>query len=122
MKAIKILETYESLTTLADKDLDLITACNIAKNLQELGTPKQIIEQKRTKLIQEYSKKDGDGNPIVNEQGGIALENEEELVQKLNELFENDIDVNLIKIKKSDLGDIKISPKVALGFMDILED
>ena len=122
MKAMKILETYEALVTLADQDLNLITACNIAKNLQELNTPKQVIEQKRNKLIQEYSKKDETGNLITNEQGGILLENEEELIGKLNELFEGDIDVNLIKIKKSELEDIKISPKVALGFMDILED
>lgn len=124
MKAINILGIYESLTTLADKDLDLNTACDIAKNLQELTVPKQIIEQKRNKLIQDYSEKDNDGNILTRENGAVIFNenNEIECNKKLAELFESDIDINLIKIKKSNLNDIKISPKVALGLIDILED
>ena len=50
MKALNIFNIYESLTTLADKDLDLNTACDIAKDIQNLSIPKQILEQKRNKL------------------------------------------------------------------------
>ena len=64
MKAIDIFGIYESLTTLADKDLDLNTACDIAKDIQNLSIPKQILEQKRNKLIQEYGEKDDEGNLI----------------------------------------------------------
>lgn len=124
MKTIDILGIYESLTTLADKDLDLNTACDIAKNIQNLTIPKQIIEQRRTKLIQDYSEKDKDGNIKTNENGTVIFTgtNEIECNKRLTDLFNEDVDVELIKIKKSTLKDIKISPKVALGLIDILKE
>ena len=124
MKAINILGTYESLTTLADKDLDLNTACDIAKDIQNLSIPKQILEQKRNKLIQEYGEKDDEGNLKTNDNGSISFteNNEYECNKKIAELFDEDVDLELIKIKKSALKDIKISPKVALGLIDILAE
>lgn len=122
MKAINILNIYDSLVVLADKDLNLNTACDIAKNLQTLTVPKQVIEQKRDKLILEYGEKDDNEQIIQNENGGIKITNESEFQKKFNDLIESDIEIDLIRIKKSDLGDIKISPKVILGMIDILED
>lgn len=122
MKAINILSIYDSLVILADKDLDLNIACDIAKNLQTLTVPKQVIEQKRDKLILKYAEKDDNEQIIQNENGGIKITNEPEFQREFNDLIESDIELDLIKIKKSDLGDIKISPKVILGMIDILED
>ena len=124
MKAINIFGIYESLTTLADKDLDLNTACDIAKDIQNLSIPKQILEQKRNKLIQEYGEKDDEGNLKTNDNGSISFteNNEYECNKKIAELFDEDVDLELIKIKKSALKDIKISPKVALGLIDILAE
>ena len=124
MKAINIFGIYESLTTLADKDLDLNTACDIAKDIQNLSIPKQILEQKRNKLIQEYGEKDDEGNLKTNDNGSISFteNNEYECNKKIAELFDEDVNVELVKIKKSALKDIKISPRIAIGLIDILED
>lgn len=124
MKAINIFGIYESLTTLADKDLDLNTACDIAKDIQNLSIPKQILEQKRNKLIQEYGEKDDEGNLKTNDNGSISFteNNEYECNKKIAELFNEDVNVELVKIKKSALKDIKISPRIAIGLIDILED
>ena len=124
MKAINIFGIYESLITLADKDLDLNTACDIAKDIQNLTIPKQILEQKRNKLIQEYGEKNDEGNLKTNDNGFISFteNNEYECNKKIAELFNEDVNVELVKIKKSALKDIKISPKVALGLIDILAE
>ena len=124
MKAINIFGIYESLTTLADKDLDLNTACDIAKDIQNLSIPKQILEQKRNKLIQEYGEKDDEGNLKTNDNGSISFteNNEYECNKKIAELFDEDVNAELVKIKKSALKDIKISPRIAIGLIDILED
>ena len=124
MKAIDIFGIYESLTTLADKDLDLNTACDIAKDIQNLSIPKQILEQKRNKLIQEYGEKDDEGNLKTNDNGSISFteNNEYECNKKIAELFDEDVNVELVKIKKSALKDIKISPRIAIGLIDILEE
>ena len=124
MKAINIFGIYESLTTLADKDLDLNSACDIAKNIQSLTIPKQILEQKRNTLIQDYGEKDENGNLKTRENGAVIFtgDNEFECNRKIADLFNENIDNDLKKIKKSALNDVKISPKVALGLIDILED
>ena len=124
MKALKILNIYESLTTLADKDLDLNTAFTIAKNIQSLTVPKRIIEEKRDKLIQTYAEKDKDGKIRQNKDNTIIFSesNAKECDKKLTALFNEDINIELAKIQKSALADIKISPKLILGLMDILEE
>lgn len=124
MKVLKILNIYESLTTLADKDLDLNTAFTIAKNIQSLTVPKRIIEEKRDKLIQTYAEKDKDGKIRQNKDNTIIFSesNAKECDKKLTALFNEDINIELAKIQKSALADIKISPKLILGLMDILEE
>lgn len=124
MKALNVLYIYESLATLTDERLDLNTAMIIAKNMKTLTTPKQVIDEKRFKLIKTYAEKDKNGNPKKNTDGTIIFSeaNAKECDKKLAALLSEDIDIELIKIKKSALADIKISPTLVLGLMDILEE
>ena len=124
MKALNVLYTYESLATLTDERLDLNTAIIIAKNMKTPTSPKQVIDEKRFKLIKTYAEKDKNGNLKKNTDGTIIFSeaNATECDKKLTALLSEDIDIELIKIKKSALADIKISPTLVLGLMDILEE
>ena len=124
MKALNVLYTYESLATLTDERLDMNTAMIIAKNMKTLTAPKQVIDEKRFKLIKTYAEKDNNGNLQKNTDGTIIFSeaNAKECDKKLAALLSEDIDIELIKIKKSALADIKISPTLVLGLMDILEE
>lgn len=124
MKALNVLYTYESLASITDERLDLNTAMIIAKNMKTLAATKQVIDEKRLKLIKTYAEKDNNGNLKKNTDGTIIFSetNAKECDKKLAALLSEDIDIELIKIKKSALADIKISPTLVLGLMDILEE
>lgn len=121
MKAINILTTYDALSILADKDLDLNTACNIAKNIKNLETSKNVIEQKRMNLIQEYGEKDDNGNIIQSEDGQVKILNMNEFTKKITELMDSDVEIDLVKIKVSALADVKISPRNVAGLEEVLD-
>lgn len=124
MKALNVLYTYESLASLTDERLDLNTAMIIAKNMKTLAVTKQVIDEKRFKIIKAYAEKDTNGNLKKNTDGTIIFSetNAKEYDKKLTALLSEDIDIELTKIKKSALAGIKISPTLVLGLMNILEE
>ncbi len=122
LKAIDILNIYHSLEKMSDLELDLSPACTIAKNLKELAVAKEVIENKRNKLITEYAKKNEDGTICQSENGSIEIQHPETFSAKLDELLSSETETNLIKIQKQTLSEIKVSPKTLLPLMTIMED
>ena len=121
LKALDILNTYESLAKLADKELDLQTACTIAKNLRELAVAKEVIDKKRTELINKYAEKNADGTP-VQEEDGIKITDVPSFMQHMNDLLAAETEVTLAFISKSALSEIKISPKDILSLTNLLKE
>ncbi len=121
LKALDILNTYESLAKLADKELDLQTACAIAKNLRELAVAKEVIDKKRTELINKYAEKNADGTP-VQEEDGIKITDVPSFMQHMNDLLAAETEVTLAFISKSALSEIKISPKDILSLTNLLKE
>ncbi len=122
LKAIDILNIYHSLEKMSDLELDLSPACTIAKNLKELAVAKEVIENKRNKLITEYAKKNEDGTICQLENGSIEIQQPETFSAKLDELLSSETETNLIKIQKETLSEIKVSAKTLLPLMTIMED
>lgn len=122
LKAIDILNIYHSLEKMSDLELDLSPACTIAKNLKELAVAKEVIENKRNKLITEYAKKNEDGTICQLENGSIEIQQPETFSAKLDELLSSETETNLIKIPKETLSEIKVSAKTLLPLMTIMED
>lgn len=122
LKAIDILNIYHSLEKISDLELDLSPACTIAKNLKELAVAKEVIENKRNKLITEYAKKNEDGTICQLENGSIEIQQPETFSAKLDELLSSETETNLIKIQKETLSEIKVSAKTLLPLMTIMED
>lgn len=121
LKAIEILNTYEALAKLADKELDLQSACTVAKNLKELSLSKEVIDKKRKELIDKYAEKNEDGTP-VREGDGIKITDIPAFLQHMNELLASETEVQLSPISKSALSEIKISPKDILSLTELLKE
>ena len=122
LKAIEILNMFEAFTKLADKELDLSTACIIAKNIKELAISKDIIDEKRNKIIREFARKDEENNIIQSENGNIEIEDVPNFNLKISELLNTEIDITITPIKQMSLSDIKIPPKDILPLMDIIKE
>ena len=122
MKAIEIINVYEALTKMAEKEMDLKTACIIAENIKTLSIYKEKSEEKRDKIILEYAEKDDDGNPIITENNNVKISNMPECNGKIVELLNTDLDVEIKKIPKSSLENLSLSPKDILPLLDYLSE
>lgn len=121
LKAIDILNKFEALSKLADKETDLSTACIIAKNLKELVVYKDEICKKRDNLIIRYAEKNEDGGIAQTEDGGVKVTDIASFNKELSELLDTIIEVEISKLQKNKLLEIKVTAKDILPLVDILE-
>ena len=121
VKAIDILEKFEALGTLADKETDLTTAINIAKNLKELSISKDVIDKKRNDIIMKYAVKDSDNKVKQNEDGSVGISDIKSFNEDVNGMLNEEIEVELITLKEDKIKDLKISAKNILPLLDILD-
>lgn len=122
LTGIDILNMYESLMKIAEKEFGLNTACIIAKNIKELSISKEIVENKRNTIIMKYATKDDNGDIKMLENGNIKISNVKKFNDEMSILLSSEVDANLEKIKKDAFDGISISPKDILPLMNILEE
>lgn len=122
LQAIQILTMYEALGKLADKELDLDTACIIAKNIKELAVSKEVIETKRNKIITEYAQKDENGNVRQLEDGNIGITDIAAFQTKMNDLFTSETEIDLTPVTRKALSEIKIAPKDILPIINMISE
>ena len=120
LKALDILNVYESLEKLSEHELSLETSFVIAKNIKELLLSKEIIDTKRNNIITKYAEKDKNGVITQEDDGGIKINDPVKFSDELNELLSSEININLTKIYKKDLEKITIQPKELLPLIGTL--
>lgn len=120
LKALDILNVYESLEKFSEHELSLETSFVIAKNIKELLLSKEIIETKRNNIITKYAEKDKNGAIAQEDDGGIKINDPVKFSNELNELLSSEININLTKIYKKDLEKITIQPKELLPLIGTL--
>ena len=121
LKALDILTKFEAFNKLAEKEIDLSSACTIAKNLKELAIYKEEIDKKRDQLIIDYAEKDDNGEVVKTEDGGIKITDVLAFNNDIQTILETEIEVEIAKLNKDRLSEIKISAKDILPLTDILE-
>ena len=114
MTGYDVINTYETLVSIADSEFDLATSCAIAKNISELQIYVNVIESKRKKFIEEFGEKDENENII-------KVKDVDSFNKAMNEILSEKIEVNLTKIKGEKFSDIKISPAKAMWLIKIIE-
>lgn len=123
LKGNELLNIYDAFENISTEKMDLNTSFIIAKNIKEISIAKELIDQKRNELIQNYAEKDEQGNVISpSDNGSIKIINVQEFTEKLNELLTSEVDVNIDTVSKKSLSQIKVSPKDILSLMDILSE
>lgn len=121
LKAYDVLTKFEAFNKLAEKEIDLSSACIIAKNLKELAIYKDEIDKKRDKVIVDYAEKDDNGEVVKTEDGGIKIADVLAFNNDIQAILETEIEVEIAKLNKDRLSEIKISAKDILPLTDILE-
>ena len=112
-----------TLKNLSGKELDVKTSFKIAKNIKVIDEISNIFVEEKRKLVSKYGTKDKDGNLKVDDYGvaEIDKDNLEEWNRSYAELLEIENDIDIEKIKLSDL-DIKVSPQELLAVEYMIEE
>lgn len=119
----EFLNMCDAFSRLITKEMNLNTACSIAKNIKEMDIIKKVIDEKRNSLVKEYAKKDSEGNIITNNDGSVgSITNIGEFNSKMSDLLSQKIEIEITKISKSDLANISISPMDILSLEKCLEE
>lgn len=121
LKALDIINKFEALNKLADKETDLSTAIIIAKNLKELSTYKEIITKKRDIIIIKYAERNDDDVVVRDENGNVKITDVDGFNKDISEILDTSIEVNLLLLPKDKMMDMKISAKDILPLTDILD-
>ena len=75
LTGLQVINIFNALENLSEKEFDLDTACSIVKNSKELSIAKKVIDDRRDRLLAEYAEKDEDGNIKQEENGMIHITN-----------------------------------------------
>lgn len=99
----------EVLSALSEKELPLKPAHQLARSLKTLRSEFETADGLRTKLIETYSKRDEEGNPMTSTTDDgtqtIQLTDPEEFVAKMQEFVDGEITCELYPIELTSLPD-----------------
>ena len=119
----EIVNSIEALKNLSTKELDVKTSFKIAKNIKTIDEISNIFIEEKRKLVNKYGTKDDKENLKLDDNGvaEIAKENLSEWNRSYEELLEIENNIEIEKIKLSDL-DIRVSAQELLAIEYMLEE
>lgn len=94
-------------------------AMPLRKILRELTNANNDIAAEHQKLIDEYTEKDDDGNPVVEDNRYIFGDNQDAFSDAYAELMAVEVDVQAT-IKASDMEDMEVEPYLLFGLGPLL--
>lgn len=127
MKNRELQIALAALRNLSEKKMPLKTGLKIRAMIRSLSHLAEDVESERKKLIDELSRKDKDGHPIVIQlENGLGRydfgSNLGEFDRCYNELMDLDVAGRPAPLTVAELGDIEIEPTVLIGLGELLED
>lgn len=118
LKGIDILNISEVFSFLATKEVNLNTAVTIVNNIKILSVPKQVLDEKRNKIVADCALKEN-GQVATNDDGSVKeIINKKEFNKRMSTLFSEEVDVDELKsIDMKSLSNVTISPQMLAVLM-----
>lgn len=109
LKMAQILNAYNWAASMRSKNIPYTAAFLIASNLNNMETDMKNFENQKMSMLEQYGKKDSDGNLIVHEDNSVELEDKESFAKEFNKLLECEVEVTINKIPIEEVKDLSIS-------------
>lgn len=116
LKLMQIINAKDSLVELSQKDLAVMASYRVAKILKKIDPEIAIYEDERIKLIRKYGEESEPGRLQVKQ------ENIPEYVKELETLVQQEVDIDIQKVKISEIGNIDIKPAVLINLDFMIEE
>ena len=120
----EMINIYSTLNELMSKNFSGKNAFNIARLARELNKELETFDQARKQVVDKYTLRDSDGNPVVDEQGNIKVipDKVEECNQDFSTLLNSQLEINAPKLDESILTEIgDITPAQAMALEPIID-
>ena len=120
----EMINIYGTLNELMSKNFSGKNAFNIARLARELNKELETFDQARKLVVDKYTLRDSDGNPVVDEQGNIKVipDKVEECNQDFSTLLNSQLELNAPKLDESILTEIgDITPAQAMALEPIID-
>lgn len=97
IKNSDILSKAAGLKSMGGKKLPYALARAISRNIEMFEKEIKLIESERIKICEEHAVKDDNGNPVIKD-NIYTLKDVAECNEKLNELFNTEVEVNVVTV------------------------
>jgi len=121
VKVQNIAESFEPLSSLAEKKLGFDASFLVANNILAMQGCFENFQKQRLEIIQTFGEKDEAGEIIQDDQGNIKIENAEGFNQAIMELLECDVEISVTPLKKSMFAELKIEPRELLPLLYLFD-
>lgn len=121
MKVKEILEKYEALQELSEKELPFQTALSIVDNVNTLKSSVEVAQKKLNEIAEKNAERDGNGEKIFTDPSHFKLKEGNTYLEEKEALMENEVEITLKKIQKDALAGCMVKPRVMLALMNLLE-
>ena len=124
VKLQDIMESQEVMRTLSNKQLRGRTAFKVARLLKKLEAELTTFNETRVKIIEQYAKKDENGEFITNEKNEYQFDPEQanKFVEEINKLLSEEIQVDANPILLSEIEDLDFSPAEIVALEPFMEE
>ena len=124
MKLVDIVGARKVISTKATEILEFRLAYKFAKFIKLTNDDEEFYAKHQKELIEQYCKKDDEGNIIPDESGRYQFDNDNVklLNEKLKELADTDIEIpENLKFSEEELTALKFSIEEALSLSDLIK-
>lgn len=105
LKAQEVIGMYRNMAAMRGKRFPVRVSYAVSRTLAKLEKETEVIEAERVKLCEQHARKDKDGKPVkVQREDGVEvydIADPEALAKAIDELFQTELDVDVMKIKTS---------------------
>lgn len=103
IKLGNIIESLDVLRKLMNSNLTIKLSYLMVKNIDEIEKEIQIYDKIKNQLIEKYGEKDSEGNIKKGEGNSVKIIDVENWNKDHGDLLENEIEINIRKIKEEEL-------------------
>lgn len=108
-----IVNNIDLMQSIAQKTLSARSAFVVARMLREMDKEYQSFVNIRNDIVMQYAMKDDNGEVIRDDKGNVQIEKEQlqEFNQKINELLDTKLQLNVTQMTLNDLDGVSFTPR-----------
>lgn len=119
-----MVNVFTTLKDLMDKNFSGSNAFKVARLMREMTKEMEAFDKSRVQVVEKYTLRDENGNPVVDESGNIKIKPDQIMAcnAEFSQLLNGEIEINAGKLNESVLGEIgDITPAQAMALEPIID-